>query len=175
MKLNLDHLVVVNQDVEVPDTCPSCSADLTAEDALLLWEFQDQERRLTNQKFKAGEWWKVLVKNRLGDWVPHTPSLYGTEDEAWAVAEKLHGREEIHGVRLEPLQEDEYELEYGDYFPNGGESFFYSEWQCANCREVLASANEVRYNLHSKSEIASPDGVKPPPGIVDLLRIDDKS
>ena len=172
MKLNVDHLVVVSQDLEVPDVCPNCEADLTEEDALLCWEFQDQQRRTTNKKFKAGEWWRVSVKNKLGDWVPYDARLYDDENEAFHLAEKLHGKEGIHGVRIEPLQEDEYELEWGFFSPEAGEGYLYSEWQCANCREVLGTANEVRYNLDAPSEI--PHG-KPPPGIVDLLKIDDKS
>ena len=56
MKLNVDHLVVVSQYIEVPDKCPKCQANLTEERALKLWEFQDQSRFMTSRLLDGGEY-----------------------------------------------------------------------------------------------------------------------
>lgn len=66
MKLPIDHLIVVHEEVELPDECPNCGAALTITEhgvgaleqedrRLKVWEFQDQARYAKVLQFKGGE------------------------------------------------------------------------------------------------------------------------
>jgi hypothetical protein len=55
MKLSLDHIIVVHQNIDVPDTCPSCKESLIGDGKLKQWEFQDQSRDMTYRIVQDGE------------------------------------------------------------------------------------------------------------------------
>lgn len=70
MKLRVSDLIVFEREIEVPDECPHCGADL--EDVgLYHWEFQDQRRSVDVVKDKEGnlhiEWDDCLPKSGEGD------------------------------------------------------------------------------------------------------------
>jgi len=44
MKLTVDDIIVRTREVEVPEKCPECGADLTQPGAIKVWEYQDQHR-----------------------------------------------------------------------------------------------------------------------------------
>ncbi len=58
MKVTIDHLVVVKQDIELPDTCPNKGCDVVFEDGAVLqvWEYQDQGRQAVIEGEEGLDW-----------------------------------------------------------------------------------------------------------------------
>lgn len=68
MRVPIDHLIVVHEEVEIPDECPECGAQLSIDgdsseigdvrdngQRLKVWEFQDQSRYARVIQFSDGE------------------------------------------------------------------------------------------------------------------------
>lgn len=47
MKFTVANVTAELMEIDVPDFCPHCRADMKSPDALLHWEYQDQKRRAT--------------------------------------------------------------------------------------------------------------------------------
>lgn len=44
MKVMLSDIVIFDREVDIPERCPECDADLQTGYALTVWEYQDQKR-----------------------------------------------------------------------------------------------------------------------------------
>jgi hypothetical protein len=163
MKLSIDHLVVVSQDVEVPDTCPECQADLTEERALKLWEFQDQSRYMTTHHFDKESYWCIMVE-KCGKWERWDKAIYHEREVAEGVVSRIP---DDFNFKVANIPEDGYEIECCDDLPQSGESFRSCSWHCASCNNTLVVHNERLFDMDDSERM-------PPSGVLDLLKIDAK-
>lgn len=174
MKLNIDHIIVVTQEVEIPDTCPSCEADLTSEGALLLNEYQDQYSNMSMHKFGKDTHWCVMEKVEGGGadvWVRSRRAIYNDDERKTADTEaklivELEGRD-ANTIKVGRLPENEYELDSDERLPVSGECFLSLSWQCGECHHDLLENNEVCFDMNNPKRT-------PPTGLLDLLKLDMK-